>query len=798
MVKKIAKKTKEELAVEGNFRVDKSDLKYATEKEVKEPLQKKDILKNITQKPVKESPAEIITGKAIEKQYKKPPKKQIEKVEKFTVIKKKYKKSKKAQEYSHPKVKLKKSGYELIITEKPQAALKIASALGTPTQKNFNKVPYYELKRGNKKILVACAVGHLFTLKQKNGGYQIPVFDISWIPNFLARKGDFTKRYYDSILKLVKESSSITVATDYDIEGEVIGLNIVKYICGQEDASRMKFSTLTKNELEQAYESKSPNLNWGQAIAGETRHHLDWFYGINLSRALMDAIKTTGKFKIMSIGRVQGPTLHLIVNKEKEINAFKSKPYWQIFIKISDKKNNVELKYIKDIFSKSNLEKFKDLKGKEVTVETIKKQESISPPAPFNLTTLQTESYKLYGITPSRTLQIAQSLYLAGLISYPRTSSQKLPPSIGYKEILNKLAKAFKVENLIKKEKPVEGSKTDPAHPSIYPTGNTQILSGEEDKIYKLIVKRFLSLFCEDALIDNKRIKATLNDLVFVKKGQSIARKAWMEIYPTKLKEEEIPDMEGKAQIIDSRIEQKETKPPKRYSPASIISELEKKNLGTKATRSSVLETLYDRGYIQGQSIQATPLGISLIDTMERYSPIIIDEKLTRDFELEMENIQRMHNKQKQEKKEQEIIDKAKNTITNIAKDFEKSKNKIGQELIDANIEYREKQKLENAIKKCPKCEKGDLSINYSKKTKRFFVGCTAYPECTNTYSLPPNGNINKSDKICEECQWPMLTRLSKGKKPWTFCFNPNCPTNSSWVEKSKLKREEAEAKKQE
>lgn len=798
MVKKRPKKTKEELAVEGNFRVDKSDLKYATEKEIKEPLQKKDILKNITQKSVKESPTEIITGKAIEKQYKKPSKKQIEKVEKFTVIKKKYKKSKKAQEYSHPKVKLKKSGYELIVTEKPQAALKIASALGTPTQKNFNKVPYYELKRGSKKILVACAVGHLFTLKQKNGGYQIPVFDISWIPNFLARKGDFTKRYYDSILKLVKESSSITVATDYDIEGEVIGLNIVRYICGQEDASRMKFSTLTKNELEQAYENKSPNLNWGQAIAGETRHHLDWFYGINLSRALMDAIKTTGKFKIMSIGRVQGPTLHLIVNKEKEINAFKSKPYWQVFIKISDKKNNVELKYIKDIFSKSNLDKFKDLKGKEVTVETIKKQESISPPAPFNLTTLQTESYKLYGITPSRTLQIAQSLYLAGLISYPRTSSQKLPPSIGYKEILNKLAKTFKVENLIKKEKPVEGSKTDPAHPSIYPTGNTQILSGEEDKLYKLIVKRFLSLFCEDALIDNKRIKATLNDLVFSKKGQSIARKAWMEIYPTKLKEEEIPDMEDKAQIIDSRIEQKETKPPKRYSPASIISELEKKNLGTKATRSSVLETLYDRGYIQGQSIQATPLGISLIDTMEKYSPIIIDEKLTRDFELEMENIQRMHNKQKQEKKEQEIIDKAKNTITNIAKDFEKSKNKIGQELIDANIEYREKQKLENAIRKCPKCEKGDLSINYSKKTKRFFVGCTAYPECTNTYSLPPNGNINKSDKICEECQWPMLTRISKGKKPWTFCFNPNCPTNSSWVEKSKLKREEAEAEKQE
>jgi DNA topoisomerase-1 len=784
MVKKKQEKTKEEIAVEGNFRVDETDLKYSTEKKIKEALPKSNILKNITEKTVKTTPSEIVTQGSIEKPFKKSLKKQIEEVERFTVLKKKFKKSKKAQEYSHPKFQLKERGYELIVTEKPQAALKIASALGNATQRNFNKISYYELERNNKKIIVACAVGHLFTLKQKNGGYQIPTFDISWIPNFLARKGDFTKRYYDTILKLAKESSSITVATDYDIEGEVIGLNIVRYICNQKDASRMKFSTLTKNELEQAYDNKSPSINWGQAIAGETRHYLDWFYGINLSRALMNSIKTTGKFKIMSIGRVQGPALHMIVEREREILAFKSKPYWQVFINVSNKKNKLELKYIKDIFDKSHLDKFKDLKGKEVSLETIKKQENLPPPSPFNLTTLQMEAYKFYGITPSKTLQIAQSLYLAGLISYPRTSSQKLPDAIGYKEIVKKLARDFKVEKLITRDKPIEGSKTDPAHPSIYPTGNTQILSGEEDKIYKLIVRRFLSLFCEDALIDNKTVKATLNDLIFSRKGQSIARKSWLEIYPTKLKEEEIPDMEGKGEIIDSRIEQKETQPPKRFSPASIISELEKRNLGTKATRSSIVETLYDRGYVQGQSIQATPLGISLINTLDKYSPIIIDEKLTRDFELEMDNIQMMHDKTKQEKKENEIIDKAKITITNISKDFEKSKNKIGQELMDANTEHREQQKIANAIIKCPKCGKGDLAINYSKKTRRFFVSCNAYPDCKNTYSLPPNGQIKKADKNCEECTWPMLTRLSKGKKPWTFCFNPQCPTNSKWAQK--------------
>ena len=104
-------------------------------------------------------------------------------------------------------------------------------------------------------------------------------------------------------------------------------MNIIRYICKQKDAKRMKFSSLTKNELMKSYESLEPTINWGQAIAGETRHYLDWMYGINLSRALMESIKSAGSFKIMSIGRVQGPALNLIVNRELEIQKFKSEPY---------------------------------------------------------------------------------------------------------------------------------------------------------------------------------------------------------------------------------------------------------------------------------------------------------------------------------------------------------------------------------------------------------------------------------------------------------------------------------------
>ncbi|MEF9427185.1 MAG: DNA topoisomerase, partial [Candidatus Mariimomonas ferrooxydans] len=263
--------------------------------------------------------------------------------------------------------------------------------MGKSTKKSDGNIPYYELEKDKKKIVVACAVGHLFTLNQKAPGSGIPVFNIMWVPNYFVRKGDFSKKYYDTLSKLIKNAGSLTVATDYDIEGEVIGLNVVRFIGGQENANRMKFSTLTEKELNKAYEEKSEQINWGQAIAGETRHYLDWFYGINLSRALMDAIKSTGKFRIMSIGRVQGPTLKLIVEKEKKISEFKSMPYWQVFIKIE--KPELELLHNKDIFNKSELKKFKSIVGKTGKAETKSILQKLSPNPPFNLTNLQIEAY---------------------------------------------------------------------------------------------------------------------------------------------------------------------------------------------------------------------------------------------------------------------------------------------------------------------------------------------------------------------------------------------------------------------
>ncbi len=741
-------------------------IKIYNERQVKEnfvPIDEEDIA-HAVDIPVKEIKLEFI-----EKSSQKKPKKQAKRkstskknwIEKFKIP---------GPEKLPPK------GYILIITEKPQASIKIANALtdSAVVKKGASGVYYYEIEKDNKKIIVACAVGHLFTLAEVSKTYNAPSFNIKWAPNFLIRKGDFTKKYYDTLAKLCKKASEIIVATDYDIEGEVIGMNIVKYICNQKDAQRMKFSTLTQNELKQSYTNRSNTLNWHQGIAGETRHYIDWIYGINISRALMDAVKSAGRFRLISIGRVQGPTLNLLVKKELEIKAFNPEKYWQVFLEITDGKNTLEVKHIKDLKKQKDLEKFKELKGKKGKAKTEKSQHKVIPPAPFDLTSLQTEAYRHHRITPSNTLRAAQNLYLAGLISYPRTSSQKLPPEIGYNKIIKKIAKIFNLESSVTRKKPIEGKKSDPAHPSIYPTGEFQKLSGDDEKIFNLIAKRFISCFTDDAVLDDKKITAEIETLKFAAKGVTITKKGWMAVYPSNLKESELGDIEENIEVKNVKIEEKLTQPPKRYTPASIVSELEKKNLGTKATRSSIIETLYDRGYIKERSIEATTLGISMISTLEKNCPTIIEEQLTRDIEKRLENIR---SSKSPLEKEKEILKDTEKVMSTIWEQFQKNKLNIGKDLIKATEKLWEEQKKDNQLMQCPVCKRGSLTIKYTKKYNRFFVACDNYPECKTTYTLPPNSLIKRTDKQCEFCKFSILMSIRKGKRPWFFCFNPDCPS---------------------
>jgi DNA topoisomerase-1 len=675
-------------------------------------------------------------------------------------------------------------GYELIITEKPNAAKKLAEALadGKPIKENVKGVPYYKVTHGSKDIVVGCAVGHLFGLAEKEKkGFRYPVFDIEWVPvSEVSKTSAFSKKYADALAKIAKGAESYTVACDYDVEGEVIGLNVVRYICHRNDARRMKFSTLTTEELREAYAKASAHLDWGQAEAGETRHFLDYYYGINISRALTSAIKAAGQFKIMSTGRVQGPALKIIVDREKEIKAFKPVPYWEIELTGEAKKQPLTAWHKTEKFwdKKHADAAMKKVHGaKEATVTAVDRRTfKQNPPHPFDLTTLQTEAYKCFGISPKQTLDIAQDLYTEGCISYPRTSSQQLPPAIGFKKILDHLAKQAKYAPLCKivlslpKLQPYNGKKTDPAHPAIYPTGVTpKALEERPAKIYDLVVKRFLSTFGEQAVRETLTVNIDCNTEPFVATGTRTVEQHWHKLYEpyVKLEEVELPDVKEKEKIHVKKITQhdRETQPPKRYTPSSIIRELEKRNLGTKATRAEIVDTLFRRNYVLGEPITATDFGIRVIDILEKYVPKIIDEELTRAFELDMESIR------ERKKKKEQVLEAAKHVILDVLGDFKKKEKQVGEELKSTFAETRAAM---TTLGPCPTCKKGDIVLKKGKFGR--FAACNKYPECTATFKLPMTGLVEVSKEACKVCTYPMITMIRKAKRPQLVCINPDCP----------------------
>jgi len=672
--------------------------------------------------------------------------------------------------------------YTLIIAEKPSAAKRIAYSLSTGKVERLykNGVTSYKIENNGKKIIVAPAVGHLFLLGEKNKKSQwtYPVFDIEWKPVFLTNR--WVKKYYENIKDLAKNADGFIAATDYDIEGSVIAYNILRFICGTEKAKRMKFSTLTSYELLESYKNAMPELDFPQIEAGLARHVLDFIWGINLSRALTLSLKHVNVYKTLSTGRVQGPTLKILDERENEIKNFVPKPFWLLKLSGVLKNQKITANHINgEFWNKNDAEKiFKKCEGKKAVVSEIEiKRYEEKPPFPFDLTTLQRESYKYFGYSPKLTLDIAQSLYENALISYPRTSSQKLPERIGYKNIIIGLSKqsdyAEICKNLLSKDylKPNEGDKEDPAHPAIFPIGTKPGKLNEYQKnVYDLIVRRFLACFSDPALKEYKKIVIDVDGERFFFDGVKILKKNWMDIYG-KVSEKILPDVKKGDELKNVRIEivYDETKPSKRYNQASILKKLEDLGLGTKGTRALILQTLYDRGYIENKDIRVTKLGSAVVEALEKYCPEIISVELTRTFEEKMKKIQ------EGEISKEKVIEDAKKVLTKILDNFKKNEKEIGKELSKG-------LKEDDTIGKC-RCG-GDLKI--IKTNNKFFVGCSNYPKCDNIYPLPRNAKIEKLNRICEKCKTPVIKIVRKGKKSFEMCLDPNCQTKAKWKKTKK------------
>jgi len=676
--------------------------------------------------------------------------------------------------------------HTLIITEKPSAAEKIATALDEkekPLRIEENRVPYFVAERGGEIVIVP-SLGHLYTVAAgEGGGSRYPVFDFRWVPRYVVERGaGRIRRWIDTITRLAKNADVFIDACDYDIEGSVIGYNILKFACNGREryAKRMKYSTLTNEELEYSYANPLPHLDSAFIESGRTRHEVDWLYGINLSRALTSAAKNhSGKYATISTGRVQGPTLKFVVAREKAIKSFVPTPYWNIraIVKVNGR-------IFETLYEKERIETrreadaiVQECRGRDGVVEKIDaRMFQQSPPMPFDLGSLQAEAYRLFRFAPKRTSAIAQHLYLDALISYPRTSSQKLSPSIDYRRILRGLSgiTEYRIPAaalLAKTElRPVEGNNEDPAHPAIHPTGMlpTRYLDSSEKRIWDLITHRFMAAFAGSSIRKRARVSIAVNDNRFQLIGVQIMKRGWMRFYEPYVKKQEypLPDMrEGDGVIINRVIlDSRFTNPPPHYNPISLLKKMERAEIGTKATRADIIQTIYDRKYVRNESITPTDLGFEVLDTLEKHCPAVVSTKLTRELEQEMENVHL--SKERREK----VLARTIEILRPILEKLKENEEVIGEQLSQAIQKSRIE---ERTLGMCPVCKTGKLVIVYSKKTGKRFVGCTNYFRglCRTSSPLPQRGSIRLLSKLCPDCDWPVV-QIRLGKRTWRLCTN--------------------------
>ena len=664
--------------------------------------------------------------------------------------------------------------YTLVVCEKPDAARRIAQALGDARETRAAGVSVFDVSYSGTQYKVCSASGHLYGLVDSTKNRSVyPVLDLEWAPVENGRAG----RIINVISKLSKGAGSFVHACDYDQEGEVIGHSILQYACGgkYQGALRAKFSTLTDDEIRESFDNLlKPSA--GLAQAGRSRHLLDFIYGVNLSRALAQSFKAGNKgYRNLSIGRVQGPTLAFAADRESEICLHVPDPYWLV---TADFEKNGQI--VHATYEKPKVETLAQARaildactGRDGIVSRAETRKvTLRSPTPFNIGDLQREAYRLFKVSPGYALAIAEKLYLRALISYPRTSSQKLPPSINYRKILSGLAAANygHASALLSRGRlvPNEGAMTDPAHPAIYPTGVPARLSGLEFKVYDLIAKRFLATFGNAAVTERTQVAIDVNGHAFLAEGRATVYDGWMALYRpyVDLQQSELPALSQGDVLANKQVamEEKFTQPPWRYSQASLLAKMEHEQIGTKATRADIIATLFKREYLSSDrgGIKVTDLGFAVVESMRERVPAIVSTELTRSMEEQLEKVE-------QGGDSVPVIEYAVDRLVESLAAFRSGQAEIGRQIGAA-------AKPAASIGQCPLCKTGSLRMIRSKKTKKRFVGCSNYSSgCRASAPLPQKGTVKSYGKVCK-CGWPIIwVGFGRGRK-WTTCVNMQCP----------------------
>jgi DNA topoisomerase-1 len=663
---------------------------------------------------------------------------------------------------------------KLVISEKNIAAKRIAYILsgGKVSNTRVGNIPVYEFSRLGEKWRVVGLKGHIINLDFPPGFNKwndAPPQDLITVE---PCKKISQKNIAIALKILVDKNPYLIVATDFDREGELIGVEVInllkEYNKEINQIKRAKFSAITPNEIMNAF-NKLVEVDYNLSNAGESRQVIDLIWGAVLTRFISLTAHRLGK-DFLSIGRVQSPTLALVVEREKEIQNFNPKTYWKIIATINKKEpfdaTHIEGQFWDEKQVKKIYEKLKE--SKDAIIIKINKQiVKELPPTPFNTTSFL-ESASHLGISAVRAMAVAEELYMSGLISYPRTDNTVYPTSMNVRNILQNLSNSdfskevnWVIEN--RRPYPTRGKKKTTDHPPIHPVGapGSKILSSDHKKIYELICRRFLATLTKDAISETVDVLIDISGEEFKSSGYRLIEPNWKSIYTyfkdkrrplPELKEEEIFD------IVKIKLKEDKTKPPQRYTQGSLIGKMEQLSLGTKSTRHEIIQKLFNRKYITISPLKPTPTAFAVVEALGDYE--VVKPEMTASLEKNMDLIS------EGKKSFEETVKESRQMLTEVMDELEKDKDKIKTNIISA-------QKKQDNIGDCPNCSK-PLVVRTSKKKKRF-VGCTGYPECRNTYSLPQKGGIIAIDKICKKCGTPIVRIKSKGKRGWELCINSDC-----------------------
>ncbi|MGC9515888.1 DNA topoisomerase I [Methanocrinis sp.] len=671
----------------------------------------------------------------------------------------------------------------LIIAEKHNVAKRIAQILAASKPK-VKRVHGIETFHFDDKVVMGLS-GHIV-------GVDYPPGYNNWQKvgyRDLIQAEVVTKPTQEKIVSALRdlgeEADQITIATDYDREGELIGveaLRIVEEANARVKSDRVRFSAITKGEIMDAFDSPG-EVDYDLASSGEARQVVDLIWGAALTRFISITAGRLGK-GFLSVGRVQSPTLTLIVDREKEIEAFKPQPYWEIY---ADLEKELRVKHEKGRIWEGDLARsiFEEL-GEVAEVVSIKeKTRTDRPPAPFDTTAFISAASNI-GFSASNAMRIAEWLYTSGFISYPRTENTVYPPSLDLKALVS----AFKrgpfredAEKVLKGPmKPTRGKRFSTDHPPIYPTepATKKDMKDDQWKIYELVVRRFLATLSEPSRWITMNVRLDIGGQPFRAMGARQVEAGWRACYPySKAAEQILPELsEGeRLSVLGKDLVEKETQPPSRYGQGRLVKLMDELGLGTKSTRHDIISKLYARAYVHGNPMKPTNTAYAVIDALERHSPTITKPEMTRTLEEDMTKIAEGRIG------EGAVIEESRSMLDAVFDDLLSH-----QEEIETTL--RDGLRTDKIVGTCPNCG-SELIIRRGRRGSRF-IGCTGYPECTNTLPLPKFGMIIVTDKTCEEHGMYHIRIINKGKRPWDLGC-PKCNFDQWQAKKAEEAKKKAE-----